>query len=303
MEQKLKFGRTKAIDLESKTITALISTYNWDRMSERFAKGAWDFKDYLINPVVLWAHDQWTAPIAKCVSIAETDDGVVAVSAFDAESEEAMKIFDLYQRGFLSSFSVGFLPKAWELEPLSDGSQQKGVVYTQAQLLEYSCVPVPANPGAIVTAKEGETIIKVLGETFLQSLEIGDEKFYSIPTGPQRVHTKKTLEKTPAAAPADFESSAKYLIDLSKAMLAKSKAGEPIMNDHLALIKNAMEVFSELIPETPKEITEADLLALNDSVQRFGKAAAKIAGIPTEDQLMSRMNEKLENALKVLQSN
>lgn len=300
MEQKLKFGRTKAIDQESKTITALISTYTWDRMSERFAKGSWDFNDYLKNPVVLWAHDQWTQPIAKCLSVQEGDEGVVAVCAFDEKSEEAMKIFDLYQRGFLSSFSVGFLPKAWELEPLMPGSQQKGVVYTSAQLLEYSCVPVPANPGAIVTAKEGELLLKVLGEGALQTLEIGEEKFYSIPTGPQRVLAKKTLETPPA--PADFQSSAQYVITLAKAALAKKQAGEDIPGEHIALMKNAIEVFSELIPANPPEVNPEQLAALSASIKSMGEKAMKLAGVATDNELLARVNASLDKVLKAVQS-
>jgi len=115
--------------------------------------------------VVLWAHTYDQPPIGKAEVIKETDNGLETRMQFDSESEFAMKIFSLYQRGFLNTFSVGFNPTKRILETI-DGTEEKGIVWTEAELLEYSAVPVPANPGAMVAREDAEALIKTLGDSF-----------------------------------------------------------------------------------------------------------------------------------------
>jgi hypothetical protein len=57
-------------------------------------------------------------------------------------------VFELYKNGFLNAKSVGFQPITYAFNNETDGVEY----YTQ-ELLEHSCVPVPANPEALVSAK------------------------------------------------------------------------------------------------------------------------------------------------------
>ena len=57
-------------------------------------------------------------------------------------------IYELYKNGFLNAKSVGFQPITYAFNNETDGVE----FYTQ-ELLEHSCVPVPANPEALVSAK------------------------------------------------------------------------------------------------------------------------------------------------------
>ena len=101
-----------------------------------------NLKAYLkTNPVILWAHDYSKPPIAKAVDGEITDDSLILDIEF-AETEFAQEVKYLYDEGFMSSFSVGFIPKNWDRDP--DGK----LVFTECELLETSCVPVPANAQA-----------------------------------------------------------------------------------------------------------------------------------------------------------
>ena len=138
----------KGIDEKEQTITAFVSTGARDRMGEELDPKGVDFGSFRKNPVVLWAHDYSSPPIAKALWIKRDGDGVVSKMKF-ANTEFAKEIFTLYKDGFLKAFSVGFKPIKWED---GDGEKQPRRRYTDWELLEYSAVPVPANPEALTLA-------------------------------------------------------------------------------------------------------------------------------------------------------
>lgn len=144
-------GLVKGIDSAKRRITAYASTKDWDRYGERFEADA--FKDgltaYRANPVILWAHEYWTPPIGKAVGFDFDSKGLILEMEF-ADTPHAKDIFALYEGGYMRAFSVGFKPKEVAYEERVAGSGQMGAVFKQAELLENSAVPVPANPGALV---------------------------------------------------------------------------------------------------------------------------------------------------------
>lgn len=128
--------------------TIIASTNELDRDNEIVDPGA--FKESLTpylekNPVILWAHDYRKPPIAKATggAISESD---LRLDIEWAPTPEAKEIKSLYDGGFLNAFSIGFLPT-------KDGVQQspEGIsIFTKAELLEVSAVPIPANRGATI---------------------------------------------------------------------------------------------------------------------------------------------------------
>jgi len=174
MDKKLRYIELKAVDEEKKTVSAYVSTYDWDRMNEKFVKGAWRLDNYKKSPVVLWAHNYGRPPIAKALKIEEDDKGLMAEMIFDEQDEFAMKIFGMFRRGFLNSFSVGFKPNKYITEQLA-GTEEKGIVWTDAELLEFSAVPVPANPQATMTRAEAEIMVKALPNFKIKEITGTDE--------------------------------------------------------------------------------------------------------------------------------
>lgn len=139
----------KGIDEKEMTLTAYVSTDTVDRMGDILDPAGVDLGNYKKNPVVLWAHDYTKLPIGKAQWIKRDGNGILSKVKF-ASHEFAQEVFQLYKEGFLKAFSVGFIPKEWEDKENKKGAMNR--VYTKWEMLEYSAVPVPANPDAVALA-------------------------------------------------------------------------------------------------------------------------------------------------------
>jgi HK97 family phage prohead protease len=125
----------------------VISTGSVDRDGDRLNPRGWVLDTYRRNPIVTWAHDYKSLPIAKCVEIRATRTGLEAVAEFPPKGtyEFADTVFDMLQSGFLSATSVGFRPIEFENDYL-----RKGKNYLKQELTEFSIVPIPSNPDALI---------------------------------------------------------------------------------------------------------------------------------------------------------
>lgn len=140
-------GTHKALD-EDMHILSTVSTDGVDRMGDVVEQEGWVLDAYKNNPVVLWNHDYSKPPIGKCVDITIASGRMKAVTKF-ADTAFGREVYNLYRGGFMSAFSVGFRPLEWE--PVKSG---RGMKYTKNELLEYSCVPVPANADATLALRQ-----------------------------------------------------------------------------------------------------------------------------------------------------
>jgi HK97 family phage prohead protease len=124
-----------------------ISTGDRDRDGDILDPRGWDLSAFTQNPIVTWAHDYRALPIAKCTSIRSTAKGLEAVAEFPPVGlhEFADTVFEMLKGGFLNATSVGFQPL--DSEPLGRTPCKR---YTKQQLLEFSIVPVPSNPDALI---------------------------------------------------------------------------------------------------------------------------------------------------------
>jgi phage head maturation protease len=155
-----KFVFDAKIDVEAgeRAVVAVISTPALDRDREVLLPNGVDLKAYRKNPVVLWAHDYKQPPIGKALWIKKTKEDVRAKVQF-ADTDMGNEVFQLFQDSILKAFSVGFDP--WSAESrdpaeadLKANPEWAGVdrIYTKWELLEFSAVPVPANPEALAVA-------------------------------------------------------------------------------------------------------------------------------------------------------
>src|SRR5205823_11561036 len=60
--------------------------------------------------------------------------------------------FRLYEQGILRGWSIGFVPLVAKRLTPEGASHRRGVLVEEWNLLEYSAVPVPENPGALTVA-------------------------------------------------------------------------------------------------------------------------------------------------------
>ncbi len=278
MEKKKKLAYAKSVDNEKKTVTAYVSTYEWDRTDEKFAPGAWDLENFKKNPVVLWGHDGSNPPIGRAIDIKEDEKGLLAVAEFDVESERGAEIFGLYERGFLNAFSVGFIPKAHTVEPIPERNT-KGVVWTNSELLEFSAVSIPANPGAVIGRDLAEIAIKCLGDGAVTKSEDGGEFIVS-------PFVDKKTDETPEAK---MESAVNELIKMARVV-----KGKPLDKSKLALLGTATAVLNEIVAEQE---------ANPEDVERLHNVVKELAGVVTEanastEVLVGKLLANIEKALK-----
>ena len=108
-----------------------------------------DVTNYLRNPVVLWAHDyagrtpSAGLPIGRTLRLDRSASGIDAEFEFLPDDPFARRVENAWDRGFLRAASIGW--ESLEAEPLGRG---RGVRHRRTELLEWSLVPVPADPGA-----------------------------------------------------------------------------------------------------------------------------------------------------------
>lgn len=155
-------GIIRALDPEAMTVEAVISTGDVARDDAIIDPAGWDFTNYRRNPVVLFNHNDFAGmPVAR-TSQGPTPNGaeLIATAEFDREDPEAMRLFGKIQRGFINSTSVRWLPKRWEFVEHSgpNGEKRTVLVFREQELLEWSFVNIPADPGAVILRSDGSGI-------------------------------------------------------------------------------------------------------------------------------------------------
>jgi hypothetical protein len=147
-----------AADPGAMTLASVISTIDRDRAGDVVVPaGLRNAGEYLKNPVVLWAHNRFTLPpVGTCQRLDVQPDRIVAETKFAQGVPFAEDLFRLYEQGVLRGWSIGFVPLKASLLPEREGpadrSPRRGLQIEEWDLLEYSAVPIPENPGALTVA-------------------------------------------------------------------------------------------------------------------------------------------------------
>jgi HK97 family phage prohead protease len=137
---------------DDRTIKFIISTGSADREKDVINPNGWDTGNYLKNPVVLFAHDYNSLPVARTTSLTQQGDTLIAEAEFadEALNPAAEQVYQMLRQGYLRGASVGFRPLTFQYN-----EERGGVDFEKQELLEFSVVPVPANPGALMSAGVG----------------------------------------------------------------------------------------------------------------------------------------------------
>lgn len=172
-EKKLSSSiTTKTVDVQEDGVLELVvNSGGADRVDEILDLNGLDVTKYLQNPVVGWGHNYDHPAIGKTIKLwrDETTGFLKALVKF-ANYDFAKLIYELYRDGFMTAWSIGFIPK--EAEENSDGS----LTFTKSEMLEYSAVFVGADPKALTQAKKlgGNNFVKALnGEIAIKDFKLG----------------------------------------------------------------------------------------------------------------------------------
>lgn len=163
MQDKL---HTKAfITKKNGRLVAVASEEVADREGDIISLNGWQLDNFKANPVLLWYHNvrERSLPIGKAENIRKgTVNGqrkLLFDPVFETITEFGRTVKEMFDQGFLNSFSVGFIPL-----------DRDGINITKQELLEISAVPVPALPSAQIVSRShdlglNENMVKaVLGE-------------------------------------------------------------------------------------------------------------------------------------------
>lgn len=130
-----------------------MSTADVDRDHDVLDQSGWELKNYLANPVLLWAHDYSQLPIGRSKRTwVENGKALKIIPEFPTREQYALgaTVGDLFKAGYINAGSVGFMPLEWSW------NEERGMFacdFKRMELLESSLVPVPANPMALREAK------------------------------------------------------------------------------------------------------------------------------------------------------
>ena len=140
----------------------VIAANDVSRNGDQLNLAGMSFENYMKNPVVLWAHDYGVnflsgatpsggIPIAKTLEIGHYDGRIVADFEFNSGDDFAARVENAWNGGFIRAASIGYMPTKYkEVEDEKTGR----VVYQteESELLEWSLVPVPADPDSVRAA-------------------------------------------------------------------------------------------------------------------------------------------------------
>ena len=156
-------------DDDKKVLKIVASDETVDRDGDIIRAKGWDFENYVKNGGIMLAVHNWRGePVAKANKVYVEDGQLILEDIKFADTEDGEKYKYLVENGFLKTVSVGFIPKKayftgneesvdemksidpeWIDKNIEKLAKAKRVIW-EAELLEVSFVPVPANPNAMV---------------------------------------------------------------------------------------------------------------------------------------------------------
>jgi len=131
-----------------------LSTYDLDRYGERIDQNGWDYKRYMKNPVVEWAHRYDIPAIGKMDGLTVDEDGLHGLVYFNDKAFDPFgwSIGERVKNGVIRAGSVGFRVIEIEIPSKDDSKDGTSLIFRKQELLEFSICNVPANPWALVKA-------------------------------------------------------------------------------------------------------------------------------------------------------
>ncbi len=194
--QKTAYFKQVEVDENEFTVKGIFSTDAMDRHGEVIDQKGWILDEYLENPVILYQHESWKHPIAKCIALSIIEGQLVGVIKFAVKEDKSglsETIFNLYKGGYMRAFSVGFECMDHEYDV-----ENEMVILKQNKLYEISCVSIPANAEALASQK-GINVDALHAKDFEHKKEEPNEAVEPIKPILKSANIAKYTKKSPVA--------------------------------------------------------------------------------------------------------
>lgn len=111
-----------------------------------------DLTNFRANPILLFDHNT-ALPIGTCADLAVSSSAITARTVFAPPgiSDVADTVRGLVKSGVIRGVSIGF--EINQAEPIDSTRPRDGLIISAWELLEVSYVSIPADTGAMVTAR------------------------------------------------------------------------------------------------------------------------------------------------------
>lgn len=165
-------GVEKAIDVENRQITAVVSTPEMDSHGDTINPKGFDWGRYDKNPVLLHQHKSHEDSIGTCIRH-WLDEKNFTMATFEfAEGGQAEETFQKYVKKHQRAFSIGFRVKKWGTAITEN--DPNGYVFDEIEIYEISAVTLPANEDAL-TANSFKSLYKSLDADEAKELELPED--------------------------------------------------------------------------------------------------------------------------------
>ena len=169
MPEAKHFSAAEVKAVGERQVRVVVSTGDLDREGDIIQPDGIDTKNYKRNPVILFNHRSYEAPIARAESIGVEGDALVATAQFPKQgvSAKSDEIYGLIKAGLINAASIGFIPTEWKFR--DEDRSGWGRVFEKCEMTEFSFVSVPANANAIILERslvsdQFESSAKVLAD-------------------------------------------------------------------------------------------------------------------------------------------
>ena len=166
-------------DMGENIVQFIACTEGIKRDGNRVRNDGWSFDNFAKNPQFLWAHDYSSLPICKHgqwkVDKVDGESVLRLWSQFCSEDlyPFADKVRKMYEQGFLRAGSIGWIPLEYETIVDKNG-YTVGFDFLKNDLLEFSAVPVPSDPNALIEAVQRGVLSGEDMEKLVQNKKRGD---------------------------------------------------------------------------------------------------------------------------------
>lgn len=283
----------KAINEDKRLVDFVISTDSVDRYGDTVSVKGWSLKAFKRNPVVLFAHDSWSPPIAKASRVRVEDGKLKARAEFMGKDLNpfADSIFQMYVQGFMKATSVGFMPIKYNWS--EDEKRSGGIDFEEQELLEFSAVPVPANPEALIEAREAgiDTLpLKHWAESILDRWEEAEDTGLLVPRKTVEALGRLADPKSLAYFRLPVEERNKILLEKNLGAIRTQEAEEAEKEEVETMPKNEDDNVTKEIGDLPEEKEEK-------GASDFREADEGSAEIELDDDFIESLKDKAEKAI------